>query len=177
MKKDLYPFGLGTNRLLFSERADVAQPILLGTHTLECNSSIHLFAKSDHVKKLLELEIAENRNVDGRVHPTAIELRAAIFSITFFESVAAEHNGRWGTPKVIEHDNWHRMFWTFLRLFERGSGFIARWHDHNNYMSDLWDSEPKYTVDQLCVTSLNDDCGKLYSLPNGEPLLEYVDRL
>jgi hypothetical protein len=177
MKNEPYPFGLGTKRLLFSERADEAQPIVLGTRTLDYSSPIHIFAKSDHVKNLLELDIAANRGTDSRVHPTAIELRAAIYSINFFESVAAEHNGRWGTPRIIEHDNWQRMFWAFIRLFESGTGFVARWEDRYTYMSDLWDSEPKYSVSELCVTSLVDDCGKLYSLHNGEPLLEYVAKM
>lgn len=172
-----YPFGPGNIRLLYSERSAQAPPILLGTRTIDCQDSIHLFAESDIVKQHLENEIAASRGIDDRVHPTSLELRAAVSSITFFECVAAEHHGRHGTPKVIEHDNWHRIFWTFLRLFESGAGFIANWEDRYTYTRDLWEKEPKYSVDQLTVKSLTEDCGKSYSTPDGRTLLEYVDKI
>ena len=174
---DPYPFGLGDKRLLFSERADNAQPILLGTRTLEFNDSIHLFAKSDVVKTQLEAEISQSRGLNSRVHPTPIELRSAVYSITFFEYVAAEHNGRWATPKVIEHDNWHRIFWIFVRLFESGNGFLARWEDRYSYMNELWSNERRYKIDELSAKSLTDDCGKAYLTSDGQTLLEYVDKM
>ena len=174
---DPYPFGSGDIRLWHSDRAANAQPILLGTRTLEPSHSVHLFANYDVVKTELENAITESRGIDDRVHPTSLELRAAVSSITFFECVAAEHNGRCGTPKVIEHDNWHRIYWTFLRLFEGGNGFLARWEDRYTNMSDLWGKETRYTVDKLSVRMLADDCGKSYSNKDGETLLEYVDRM
>ena len=174
---DPYPFGLGDIRLLYSDRAVNAQPILLGTRTLESSNIIHLFATSDVVKAELENEIAQSRCTDGHVHPTSLELRAAVSSITFFEYVAAEHNEKWGTPKVIEHDNWHRIFWTFLRLFEGGDGFLARWDDRYSYMPDLWDNETRYSVDELSVAMLADDCGKSYSTADGQTLLQYADKM
>jgi hypothetical protein len=177
MTNDPYPFGLGKKRLLFSERAESAKPILLGTRTLEPGDSIHLFAESDAVKTQLEAAIAQSRTLDCRIHPTPIELRSAVYSITFFECVAAEHNGRWGTPKVIEHDNWQHIFWIFLRLFECGCGFLARWEDRYTYMNDLWENERRYKIDELSVRSLTDDCGKSYSTPDGRTLLEYVDKI
>lgn len=179
MAKDPYPFGLGKRRLPLSQWSAKAQPILLGTRTLEYGNSFHLFASSDDVKKLLEIEIAQDRGWgwDPRVHPTAIELRAAVYSITYFECVAAEYNGRWGVPKVIEQDNWRRIFWTFLRLFDNGAGFIAKWEDRYSYINELWVQEPRYKVTDLSVSSLADDCGKSYSLPSEETVLEYVNAI
>lgn len=172
-----YPFGMGGVRLLYAERADYSRPILLGTRIIGSDSSYHLFAQSDAVKQRLEAEIAASRCIDNRVHPTSLELRAAVASITFFEYVSAEHGGRWGTPRIIEHDNWHRIFWIFLKLFEANAGFIARWEDRYSYMRDLWEREPHHFVDELAVTTLTDDCGKSYSTRNGEVLLEYVDKI
>jgi len=172
-----YPFGAGGIRLLYAERIPNASPILLGARTLERSDSIHLFANSDLVKQHLEVEITGSRCIDDRVHPASLELRAAVSSITFFECVAAEHDGRWGTTKVIEHDNWQRIFWTFVRLFESGSGFLARWEDRYDYMKELWEKEPRYHVNDLCVKSLADDCGKCYTTASGEVLLEYVDKM
>ena len=177
MKNEPYPFGMGSIRLRFSEHAATAPPLLLGTRALECDNPIHIFADSDVVKTQLEIEIANSRCTDGLVHPTSLELRAAVSSITFFECVASEHDGKHGAPKVIEHDNWHRIFWTFLRLFENGSGFIANWEDRYTYMRDLWHNEPRYSINELTVTSLVDDCEKSYSNSSGTTLLEYVDKL
>ena len=172
-----YPFGPGDIRLLFSERSEAARPILLGTRTSDPRDSIHLFAKSDVVKRDLEKTIASWQGVDNRVHPNALELRAAVSSITFFECVAAQDSGRTRTPHVIEHDNWHRIFWVFVGLFESGSGFIARWEDRYSYMRELWENEPKYAVGQLTVSSLTGGCGKAYSTPEGRQLFEYVDSI
>jgi len=170
-----YPFDASAIRLPYSEHAADAPPILPGTRTLEWGNPIHLFAASDVVKRQLEIEIDGSRCMDDRVHPTSLELRAAASSITFFECVAAEQGGRYGTIKVIEHDNWHRIFWAFLRLFEGGNGFLAGWENRYTYMPELWEKEPRYAVGELCVKSLPDDCGKSYSTANGNKLLEYVD--
>ncbi|HEY4263253.1 MAG TPA: hypothetical protein VGM98_24035 [Schlesneria sp.] len=132
---------------------------------------------SNLVKAELETEIARIRGIDDRVHPTLLELRAAVSSITFFECVATEFNGRWGTPQIIKNDNWHRIFWIFVRLFECGTGFIAKWEDRYTFTKGLWDNEPRYSAGDLCATSLTDDCGKAYSLHDGETLLEYVDKV
>lgn len=172
-----YPFGLGDFRLLYSECSSDASPILLGTRTQDYRDSMHLFAPSDVVKQQLEIDIIRSRGIDDRVHPELLELRAAVSSITFFECVAAEDDGRWGTPKVIEHDNWQRIFWTFVRLFESGVGFLARWEDRFSDMKELWEKEPRYSVDQLRVTALSEDCGKCYSTATGQILLEYVDKI
>lgn len=177
MASESYPFGMGDIRLLYSEKSAEAQPILLGTRSLDLTNPVHLFANSDVVKARLEIEIAESRCANDRVHPTSLELRAVVSSITFFECVAADHGGRHGATKVIEHDNWHRVFWTFLRLFESGDGFLARWDGRYAYMKEQWVNEPRYSVGDLCVTTLTDECGKSYSLPTGETLLEYVDKL
>lgn len=172
-----YPFGAGGIRLLYAERVPNASPILLGTRTHGGDNSIHLFANSDLVKQQLEIEIIGSRCIDDRVHPTSLELRAAVSSITFFECVASENNGRWGTPKVVQHDNGQRVFWTFVRLFEKGFGFLARWEDRYNYMKELWQEEPRYHINDVCVKSLTDDCGKCYTTANGKVLLEYVDKM
>lgn len=176
-KDDCYPFHLGRKRLMFSERTEQAKPILLGTRTFETGSGIHLFARSDLVKRGLEREIIEDRSCNARVHPSAIELRAAILTITFLECVAADDTIRDDRPKVIEHDNWGRIFWAFVELFESGDGFLSRWEDRYSYTRDLWHNEPRYSVDQLSVASLTGKCGRSYSLPNGQILLEYVDSI
>jgi hypothetical protein len=162
---------------LHAERFPNPPPILLGARTLEKTNSIHLFANSDLVKQQLEIEISASRCIGDRVHPVSLELRAAVSSITFFECVAAEHHGRWGTPRVIEHDNWQRIFWTFVRLFETRSGFLARWENGYDYMKEFWEKEPPYHVDELCIKSLPDDCGKSYAMASGKVLLEYVNRI
>lgn len=172
-----YPFGMGHIRLLYAETSVPASPIVLGTRIVGSSSSGFLFCRSDAVKKELETEIAASRCIDDRVHPTSLELRAAVASITFFEHVAAQQPRRPSTPKIIEHDNWHRIFWTFVRLFERNAGFIARWEDRYTYMQDLWENEPRHAIGDLCATSLPDDSGKCYSTCDGRVLLEYVDKL
>lgn len=172
-----YPFGMGNIRLLHVENSAPPPSILLGTRIIGSNSSYFLFGRSKEVKQELETEIAASRCIDDRVHPTSLELRAAVASITFFECVAAQSGDRSDTPKIIEHDNWHRMFWIFLRLFEGNFGFIARWEDRYTYMRDLWEKEPHHSVGELRMTSLDDDSGKSYSTSDGTVLLEYVDKM
>lgn len=162
---------------MFSERAEQAQPILLGTRTYETSGGIHIFAKSDLVKRDFERRIARERSWDARVHPSAIELRAAVLTITFLECVAADPNTSDDRPQVIEHDNWGHIFWAFVELFESGDGFLSRWEDRYSYTRHLWHNEPRYSVDQLSVATLNGKCGKSYSLPDGQILLEYVDSI
>ncbi len=172
-----FPFSFGSIRLLHSERSATAPPILLGTRSFERQNSIHLFANSDVVKQQLEIEIAASRCTDDRVHPTSLELRAAVASITFFECVADQHDGRYGTTKVIEHDNWHRIFWVFVQLFERGDGFLAQWEDRFSYMRELWAKEPRYYLKDLRVESLPEDSGKSFQAPDGSTLLQYTNKI
>jgi len=96
-------------RLVYSEHHN-GESILLGTRSLDYRSSIHLFADSHLVRTELESKIEGSRCFDDRVHPTYLELNVALSTVTFFESVAAMHNREYGALKIIEHDNWHRMF-------------------------------------------------------------------
>ncbi len=169
------PFDLSKIELPYPEHED-APPVIVCTPILQPIKDYHLFVQSDQLKELL-LKDLSGYGQRPSPHPTALELFAAYYTITFHERSAKAHSYWEYSPRVIANDNWGRINWACIALFEAGNGYISRWEGRFLYSSEIPDDEPQYRVNDLILTRLTEDCGKSYATTKGEIVLEYVDRI
>jgi hypothetical protein len=149
--------------------------LLIALPVQEPRGDRFLFASSDELKR----ELASRRSRwNGTDHPNGLELDATISCLTFFENVLRE-NAHSPAQKLIQNDNWNATYWSMIRLFESGHGFIVELNESEQFTvfntAELLAST-KHRIDDLKLTMLTGDCGKSYS-HNGKILLEYVDRI